>query len=57
MNAQRYNARMDRIFEGARKIERERIESGHLPNPNLTDINALSVEQLRKIVAKAAGYR
>lgn len=34
--AQRYNDRMDKIMENARRIERERLEGGHEPNPSLT---------------------
>ena len=35
-SAQRYNARMDRIFAKARQIEAERLARGESPNPNLT---------------------
>lgn len=38
--AQRHNARMDKIWEAARAIERERIARGEEPNPNLTPMTA-----------------
>lgn len=34
--AQRYNARMEKIWETARALEKERIARGEEPNPNLT---------------------
>lgn len=37
LGAQRYNNRMDKIWEGARRLERERLARGEKPNPNLTD--------------------
>lgn len=55
--SQRHNAKMSKLFENCKAIERQRIADGELPNPNLTDINSLTLEQLRKIVSKAAGYR
>lgn len=33
---QRYNARMEKIWEDARKLEAERLAKGERPNPNLT---------------------
>jgi hypothetical protein len=35
--AQRTNARQDKIWEDAKRIERERVARGEKPNPNLTD--------------------
>ena len=35
--AQRYNNRQDKIFDRARKLEKERLARGEKPNPNLTD--------------------
>lgn len=34
--AERRNDRMDKIFEDARRLERERLERGEIPNPSLT---------------------
>lgn len=36
LGAQRYNNRMEKIFENARRLERERLERGEMPNPSLT---------------------
>ena len=36
--AQRYNARMNKIWQEARALERERLARGEDPNPNLTDV-------------------
>jgi hypothetical protein len=35
--AERYNDRMSKIWETARKIERERLARGEAPNPSLTN--------------------
>ncbi len=37
-SAQRTNARQDKIFEEARRLEIERMARGEKPNPNLTDL-------------------
>lgn len=34
--AERYNDRMNKIFEDARRLERQRLERGEMPNPSLT---------------------
>lgn len=31
-----YNDRMRKIWDDCRKLERERLERGEMPNPNLT---------------------
>jgi hypothetical protein len=35
--AERYNDRMDKIWDTAKRLERERLERGEIPNPSLTD--------------------
>ena len=35
--AERYNDRMGKIFADAKRLERESLERGEMPNPNLTD--------------------
>ena len=35
--SERYNDRMAKIYEDCRQLERERLERGEMPNPNLTD--------------------
>ncbi len=49
--AQRYNDRMDKIMQNARKIEDERIAGGKRPNPNLTssDDPRLSNKQRKQL--------
>jgi hypothetical protein len=37
LGAERYNNRMDKILENTRRLERERLERGQMPNPSLTD--------------------
>jgi hypothetical protein len=34
--AERYNDRARKIFEDAKRLERERLERGEMPNPSLT---------------------
>lgn len=34
--AERYNDRMSKIFENAKRLEKERLERGEMPNPGLT---------------------
>lgn len=34
--AERYNNRMQKIWDNARCLERQRLERGEPPNPNLT---------------------
>ena len=35
--SERYNERMHKLFEQARRLEHERLERGEMPNPSLTD--------------------
>lgn len=35
-SSERYNDRMSKLYENARRIERERLERGEMPNPSLT---------------------
>jgi len=37
LGAIRYNNRMEKIMEDCRRLERERLERGEMPNPSLTD--------------------
>lgn len=41
--AERYNDRMAKLFENCRRLERENLERGAMPNPSLT-----SPEEARK---------
>lgn len=34
--SERYNDRISKIYEDARRVERERLERGEMPNPSLT---------------------
>lgn len=36
LGAERYNNRMAKIFDDAKRLERERLARGEVPNPNLT---------------------
>lgn len=36
LGAVRYNNRMQRFFDNAHRLERERLERGEMPNPGLT---------------------
>ena len=38
LGAIRYNNRMEKIWENARRIEADRLKRGEEPNPNLTPI-------------------
>jgi hypothetical protein len=35
--SERYNDRVDKMMADCRRIERERLERGEMPNPSLTD--------------------
>ena len=35
--AERYNDRVAKIMDNCRRLERERLERGEMPNPSLTD--------------------
>lgn len=43
LGAERYNNRMSKIYEDAKRLERERLVRGEMPNPGLT-----SPEEARK---------
>lgn len=34
--SERYNDRMHKIYEDARRLEQKRLEQGEMPNPSLT---------------------
>lgn len=57
--AQRHNDMMDRIFDKARKLEKERLEKGEEPNPSLTSPEVakkygweIKGREVKKIMAK-----
>ncbi len=47
--AQRHNKRMDKIWEGAKQLEKERLAKGLPLNPNLTDPNSLPADHPSRI--------
>lgn len=53
-SAERYNARMGRIYDNCKRIEAERIARGEEPNPNLTDVTPQVIRSLNR--PQARGY-
>lgn len=56
--SERYNDRMHKIHEDARRLERERLKRGEMPNPSLTspeDARKYGWEMTGREVRKLSG--